>query len=657
DRVLPRTSLLPPLTARMTDLMHDRVISAIGDLYDVGSELGRGGMAVVYRATDLRLRRDVAVKVLPPDLAFRSDVRARFMREAETAAQLNHPNIVPIYSVDERGGIVFFVMALVEGESVGQRIVRQGKLSIDETRRILRDVADALAYAHSRGVVHRDIKPDNILLDRHAGRPMVTDFGIARAAEADSRLTVTGVAVGTPAYMSPEQATGDRELDGRSDIYSLGVVAYHMLAGEPPFKASNTPAMLMKHLSERPRPMRELRPDMPAELAVTIERSLSKRPADRWPDAGSFRDAVSGAIAAVSGQGYRDERQAIPLDKGHGLDADAAKKAHGASARAPYQNPALPPPYPVPAPGIPRRVQRSLEKQWRKDVKRHRQRKDSLETFAARPVDDRVRAFRRNLVATGATTGFLFAINMVTSPEFPWFIFPSLGMSVGVVKQWGSLWADGVGWHDIFGRQRIGAAGRQPLPENSARQIASPDEQALKLVSHDVLDGSYGAAVRRAASDRTAILGIIEMLSKEDRALIPDIAPTVEALVGRVASLAQMLHRLDADVSPEILARIDARIADVERESEESTDHQRRLSLLERQRATLRDLSRRRETVASQLESASIVLGNLRLDLVKLRSSGVGAAIADVTTATREARALSREIGHVLEAADEVRRL
>ncbi|MBC7790015.1 MAG: protein kinase [Anaerolineae bacterium] len=641
----------------MTDPMHDRVVAAIGDLYDVGDELGRGGMAVVYRATDLRLRREVAVKVLPPDLAFRSDVRARFMREAETSAQLNHPNIVPIYSVDERGGIVFFVMALVDGESVGQRIAREGRLGIDETRRILRDVADALAYAHSRGVVHRDIKPDNILLDRHGGRPMVTDFGIARAAEADSRLTVTGVAVGTPAYMSPEQATGDRELDGRSDIYSLGIVAYHMLAGETPFKASNTPAMLMKHLSERPRPMRDLRPETPAELATTIERSLSKRPADRWPDAGSFRDAVSGATTAAPGAGYRDQQPAARRNMERAPEAEPPKNSHAASGRS-YHNAVLPPPYPVPAPGVPRHVQRSLEKQWRKDMKRHRDGKDnSLETFAARPVDDRVRAFRRNLVATGATTGFLFAINMITSPGFPWFIFPGLGMSVGVVKQWGTLWADGLGWNDIFGSRRIGAGGRPSVSGNSARQIASPEEQAEKLVPLEVLQGGYGVAVRRAVSDRIAILGIIEMLSKEDRALIPEIAPTVEALVDRVASLAQMLHRLDADVSPGMRAAIDARITDVKREPEEATDHERRLSLLERQRATLHDLAQRRASVASQLESAGITLGNLRLDLVRLRSSGVGAVLEDVTTATREARALSKEIGHVLEAADEVRRL
>src|ERR671927_1833056 len=232
--------------------MLDRVVAAVGDLYDVDAEIGRGGMGIVYRATDIRLRRRVALKVLPPELAFRQDVRTRFLREAETAAQLNHPNIVPIYSVDERDGLVYFVMALVDGESLGVHITRARQLPIDLACRVLREVADALAYAHGRGVIHRDIKPDNILVERESGRPLVTDFGIARAAEADSRLTVTGIAVGTPAYMSPEQALGEREIDGRSDLYSLGVVGYQMLAGQPPFQATSTPAMMMKHLTAQP---------------------------------------------------------------------------------------------------------------------------------------------------------------------------------------------------------------------------------------------------------------------------------------------------------------------------------------------------------------------------------------------------------------------
>src|SRR5687767_11079408 len=188
-------------------------------------------MGIVYLARDRRLKRQVAVKLLPPELAFRSEIRTRFLREAETAAQLSHPNIVPIYSVDERDGLVYFVMSCIEGDNLAKVMHDRGRLPADFTRRIVREVADALAYAHARGVVHRDIKPDNILLDGDGGRALITDFGIARAAEAATRLTATGMAIGTPAYMAPEQAAGDREVDGRTDLYSLGVVAYQMLAG------------------------------------------------------------------------------------------------------------------------------------------------------------------------------------------------------------------------------------------------------------------------------------------------------------------------------------------------------------------------------------------------------------------------------------------
>src|SRR5438046_667462 len=249
-------------------------------------------MAAVFRALDARLSRRVAIKLLPPELAFNPSVKSRFLREAQMAAQLSHPNIVPIFTVDEREGLVYFVMALVDGESLAARLAREGAMACDHVRAIVGDVADALDYAHRQGVVHRDIKPDNILLDRATARPMVTDFGIARAAAEESRLTVTGMAVGTPAYMSPEQAMGERDVDGRSDIYSLGVVIYQMLAGETPFKATNTPSMLMKHVSEPPPPLRTRRTDIPASLASAVERALAKRPEDRWQSAAEMRDAV-----------------------------------------------------------------------------------------------------------------------------------------------------------------------------------------------------------------------------------------------------------------------------------------------------------------------------------------------------------------------------
>jgi serine/threonine-protein kinase len=245
---------------------------ALNANYELDREIGRGGMGIVYRAKDRRLKRPVAIKVLPPELAYRSEIKSRFLREAETAAQLSHPNIVPIYSVDEREGLVFFVMAVVEGPTLAKRMYDEGPLPVDDVRRILGEVADALAYAHARGVIHRDIKPDNILLDAHDGHAMVTDFGIARAVQegSDSRLTATGVAIGTPAFMSPEQAAGDREIDGRSDLYSLGVVGYQMLTGQLPFQASSTPSMLMKHISEKPAPVEQLRRDAPQDLAMVV---------------------------------------------------------------------------------------------------------------------------------------------------------------------------------------------------------------------------------------------------------------------------------------------------------------------------------------------------------------------------------------------------
>jgi serine/threonine-protein kinase len=588
----------------MSDLLKDRVIVAIGTQYDIGDEIGRGAMGVVYRGTDLRLRRTVAIKVLPPDLAFRPETRERFVREAEMAAQLSHPNIVPIFSVDEKDGIVYFVMAFVEGETLGERLEREPRPPIDVVRRVLRDVADALDYAHRRGVVHRDIKPDNILLDHHGARPVVTDFGIARAAETQSRLTVTGVAVGTPAYMSPEQAMGDRELDGRSDIYSLGVVGYRMLAGELPFRASSSAAVMLKHLSEQPLPLTGQRPDAPPALVSAVERAMTKRPEDRWQSAGALRDAIeSGTTSSFT----------------------------SAPAYAP-----IPAPQPV---GNPQPVAR--------ERKRRRKREDSLETFAARPIDQRIRIARRDAFMGASGILAFVGFNLVTWPNFWWTVFPVFFMSASAMGKIASLWSDGIPLRKIF---------RSNDPKAGGVLLTSP-EGDTPLAPADVLAGRHGAAVRRAAEDRAHIQMIVKNLAKADRELVPDVLPTVDALAERIASLAQMLHRLDLDVPAGTIDRLDARIVEVEREGPTAIDHERRLGLLKRQRTTLTDLAERRARVARQLESAGLALENLRLDLLKLRSSGVQAAIHDVQSATQEARALSREIGHVLEAAEEVRRL
>jgi serine/threonine protein kinase len=636
----------------VSDYLRDRLVAAVGDHYLIEAELGRGGMGAVYRALDARLNRAVAIKVLPPDLAFNPSVRSRFLREAQMAARLAHPNIVPIYSVDEREGIVYFVMALVDGDSLGRLLTPARALPIEEARRIVADVADALHYAHAQGVVHRDIKPDNILLDRVSGRPMVTDFGIARAAAEQSRLTVTGVAVGTPAYMSPEQAMGERDVDGRSDIYSLGVVAYQIIAGDPPFRATNTPAMLMKHVSEPPPPLGSRRPDVPASLAAAIERALAKRPEDRWATAAEFRSAVldvapsasRGASVPSQSVGWRpaNERPQSPpaASSQRGVSYVPAAPAVPDASGLPVV-PALPWLHLPPA-GLSRRER----KQWIRDQRD--QMRNMVRFGAARPeptTDDKIAQFRRSFATYGGVTALLFGINVATHTP-PWFIFPALGMMVPLMRQLGSLWGDGASIKRIF----FGPVQRgTPLPSQPTR--------AQELAPPDILDGPHGNVVRQAAANRQVVEDLLAKTNARERELLPvDIQPTVTALVERIIALASTLHRLDQDASGATMNSLDGRLAALNAEPA-STERDRRIGLLERQRSTLRDLRERRAALLSQLESASIALENLKLDMVRFRSAGVSTAFEDVTSATREARAVSREIGNVLDAADDVRRL
>jgi len=263
----------------------DRVQRALGADYRVLGLLGRGGFAEVHAAFDVRLKREVAVKVLRYDLVLSESLLERFRREAESVAQLRHPHIIPIYSVGEAEGLAFFVMPLIRGQSLRARLEGELRLPVLEARRILAECASALAAAHRAGVVHRDIKPDNILLDGDEGHVLLTDFGIAKAVtEGEQGLTGTGVIIGTPLYMSPEQASGQSTADPRQDIYSLGVVGYHMLAGHPPFDGS-TAEVVVKHIATQPTHIAEIRPETPGPLAEAIMRCLRKAPADRWATA------------------------------------------------------------------------------------------------------------------------------------------------------------------------------------------------------------------------------------------------------------------------------------------------------------------------------------------------------------------------------------
>ena len=247
-------------------------------------------MGIVYLARDLKLDRPVAIKTLPPHLAGSADVRERFLREARTAAHLSHPSIVPIHRADDIGGQVFFVMGYVDGESLAQRIQERGRPPFAETVAQLRDVALALGYAHARGVVHRDVKAENILIERSTGRAVVTDFGIARLAES-KQLTATGQVLGTVHYMSPEQVTGD-PIDGRSDVYALGVVAYLALSGRFPFDSETPSAILVSHVTKQAPRLRDVAPDVPVTLATIVDRCLEKNVADRFESSGALAEAL-----------------------------------------------------------------------------------------------------------------------------------------------------------------------------------------------------------------------------------------------------------------------------------------------------------------------------------------------------------------------------
>ncbi len=789
----------------MSDMLMDRVIAAIGDIYDIEAEIGRGGSAVVYRAMDVRLRRRVAVKVLPPELAYRAEVRSRFNREAQTAAQLSHPNIVPIYLVDERDGLSYFVMQLVSGESLAGRLLREPRPSIPMVRRVLREVSDALAHAHGHGVIHRDIKPDNILLDAESGRALVTDFGIARAIEESSRLTLTGIAVGTPAYMSPEQALGEREVDARTDQYALGVVAYQMLAGEPPFRATNTPAMLMKHISETPVPLESLRPDIPPALIAAVDRALAKKPEDRWPDLRQFRDAMLSdepTLRLVRPEPAPGDHTAVasrrPADH---PSADAGSSRYG----SPQEQPAIPEPPAFPGEGsshTSREVWREQQRAWREQV-RAQERARSLaaagqgsygmrgrphggplapagagqlaEDGEPRSLGERFESFRRRSKRAAVTLTVLAFINLVTFPIFPWVIFPAMGILSKLQRYWRPLRDAGVTVGDVLSgtlpphlggsdvsasralvKQRSAEA-RQGMREEKRRQrrlaywynlealekrartfrLAAfaagagatvalvsvtlgattgidafvfplvvgltttgaslpvvawasrtlrragvklrgmlstdwrarlraadprgPDElmaeELRRLAMPEVLAGPHGETVRRAVRDRLEVREAFTRMSPSDRALLPDVTATVDSLVDRVGMLAQVLHRLDSDRPDAMLAVLETRLVQAEHENVETPDRERRMALLQRQRVTLTDLVNRRAKLAGQLDSAALVLQSVRLDLLKLRSAGVDVALDGVTNATQEARALSRDIGHLLDAVDEVRNL
>ena len=618
-----------PLAARLAD--------ALGDAYTIEGEIGRGGMGVVYRARDERLQRRVAIKVLPPELAFQQDIRERFTREAQTAARLSHPHIVPIHSVGEGQNLVYFVMGYVDGESLAARIRRRGPLPVEEVRRIMKETADALGAAHALSVIHRDIKPDNILLEGTRGRVMVTDFGIAKALSTSSGATLTGVgvAIGTPAFMSPEQAAGERNIDGRSDLYSLGVVTYQMLTGKLPFNAPSVAGILMKQITEAAPDIRRSRPDIPEDLALAVARCLEKDPESRWPTADALRRALE--TRNVGDYQPTSARRAGPVGQRGSEPGFGRSSSRVPDLRSRGNRPQGPG-----AASSPRLPEGPLSRSQRREVRRDRQALEIPDTGEPKIIQK----VRGQFASWAAVSAGCMGINVATGLDHPWFLFPMFGMGIGLMRNYATLWSTGYSWRDVLKRPPAPDAVETTMIGGKApRQLPVPNVEEY---------GSQLPAVLQVHGDRQAILKLMSKLPASERNMLPEVQQTVDALYSRATDLARTLHAMDSNLDTDGLAAIDERIAGLSREPDDP-ERARRLNLLERQRQTISDLRGRRSQVAGHLESCVLAMQNVRFDLLRLRSAGVAAVLGDLTQATQQARSLSRDVDNVIAAAGEIR--
>ena len=660
---------------RPDDELGAHVATVLAPNYELDGEIGRGGMGIVYCAMDKRLKRKVAVKLLPPELAFRSDIRMRFLREAETAAQLSHPNIVPIYNVEERDNLVYFIMAYIGGDNLAKRLEDMGAMDPNDVRRILREVADALAYAHRRNVVHRDIKPDNILLDEDTGRAMVTDFGIARALsdKSDSRLTATGMAIGTPAYMSPEQSAGEADIDGRSDLYSLGVVGYQMACGDLPFNAPNTPSMLVKHLSERPVPVEHRRIDLPVDLSRIIMMLLEKDPANRFPDAQSLVVALSGGEIPSRTLGSHmptlaDERQPSRQPSVPGARPSwMPPNTRVSSGARPLAS--------VPSP-------------------------NDLSRWDAPPV----RKFRKKLAPYIAVNAILVPLSIFGQGGF---LFVTMFWSIGMAVQYSKLWQEGYNWRDVFRqprdrmlfdvaaetiddaralfdeskREKVRERARERermlggglfvppsvpqlpgLSGGSGRMARSPLPGETASVPLAMDNSPYGSALSQIRSDRDEIQRQIMGMTKGEREIIPDVSESADAVYRKAMQVATTLAELDLRDSRDTPESIEREINDLEAKANPldyraSEERVRRLAHLKRQRRVVADLKKTRAEAETKLEHCRTLLRSMRLELLRYRSAGLSRTPAGLTMVTQQAQVVVKEMGYLSDAAAEVNAL
>jgi tRNA A-37 threonylcarbamoyl transferase component Bud32 len=610
---------------------------AVVGRYSLERELGRGGMGVVYLAREVLLDRPVAIKLLPPELAARPELRERFMREARTAARLSHPYIVPIHSVDEIGGFVFIVMAYVDGGTLAQRLAAHGPLPAHDVTRIMREVAWALAYAHAQGVVHRDVKPANILLERGTGRAMVADFGIARLAE-NTGDTAVGVVLGTPEFMSPEQATAE-ELDGRSDLYALGIVSYLALTGTLPFTAPTAQAVIAQHLTQAPPPIASVARGIPRSLAQAIDKCLQKQPSARFANGEALADALAPGIekrpeVPIPIRVFLDRRRmgmlmiptTVSLPMITGLAASLANHGHRPASVVVVVG-AISISLGFPFGMIVYRLRKLLRVGYglddivaalRTSFDRHRE--EFLYEYGGDPTA-RERVFKV-IGVTGLVVGAGAAVMAIVTPHSllrftaPIAIF---GIYIGTFTTAFSL-----RWRRL--RRGTGSMWSKLWSGRIGQQLA-------RIASLKLGD-------RAVPADRPTELAIA--MSAE--AMFATFPKELRESLGDVPGV---LHGLEAHARA-----VRARIEELDTSLAEAQQGPSRAVATERQDALVTDLLKARERAQSRLEELVTALENLRLDLLRLRAGG--GSIEGITLDLATAKEFGQEADRLLASGREV---
>lgn len=630
--------------------------------YDMIKLLGRGGMGVVWLARERTLDRLVAIKVLSGESIGRGDVRERFRREARIAARLVHPNIVPLHAFGETPDALYFVMGFVDGETLATRLDREEKTGRKAALRILGEIADALAFAHREGVVHRDVKPENILLDRKSGRALLADFGIARLEGAGTSVTMTGVAVGTPSYMSPEQAVGAPDIDGRSDIYALGVVGYRMLMGRLPFAGTTHQALLAQHAVAKPDDLALAVAQVDRGVARVIMRALEKDPAARWARADDFRDVLQSSAADVAALPEELERidglgtkMLIPLTlfgvgmyylslatgtPGIGLTYNAVLAAMLAGLAA---NSALP-------------AARAFG--WREAIRalfHPPARWSSWWPRALRRSDDQwdrlpsvVRRFRSFRDGTVALSLVQFGILMPAITDDRLYGVAGLPMLVGTIativaarRAKKTLMTLGLSDHEA---SKVGA-----LP-NVASDPVWKNPQFARLLSPE-----GEASTTHTPRTPVELVRAIEELTARLRSggLLPDdeSAQAARSVRAAIEALEDEVKRLHSDLDPVEAERLDRRLAALA-----SDDDEELRRLLESQRAVMLRLDERRREKEARRDRLRDQLMTLWMQLLELDTRVTRGTPVDPEL-TSQVRALGRELARADEALSETERL